>query len=78
MAEKPPIVVSVPIPHVKQSNKKTRRGLGKEKQSNLKVFSANAMGLKSKIECFKNEASTIGAAIFTVQETEFTKKGKIL
>ena len=79
MAEKPSNVVSAPVPSVKQSHKKKkiRRGLGKKKHSNLIMFSANSDGLKSKIDCFKNEVSTTGAAIFTVQETEFSKKGKL-
>ena len=43
----------------------------------LKIFSTNAAGLKFKIESLKNEITNTNAAIFTVQETHFEKKGKL-
>ena len=43
----------------------------------LTIFSTNSAGLKSKLASFKNELKSTKAAIFTVQETHFNKKGKL-
>ena len=40
------------------------------------MFSTNAAGLKSKVQSLKNEIKCTNAAVFTVQETHFPKKGK--
>ena len=57
--------------------RKGKRGKGKSKEILLKIFSTNAAGLKLKIQSLKNEINTTNAAIFTVQETHFAKKGKL-
>ena len=61
----------------RSKNKKIRRGKRKQKEEKLIVFSCNSGGLKSKINSFKHEITKSGAAIFTIQETHFTKKGKL-
>ena len=57
--------------------KKTKRGgrKRKHKSENLTIFSTNAAGLNSKSDSLKNEIKTIKAAVFTIQETHFKKKG---
>ena len=42
----------------------------------LNIFSTNAAGLKAKVESCKYEIKDTNAAIFTIQETHFEKKGK--
>ena len=56
--------------------KKIRRGKGYKNPMFLNVFSTNSAGLKSKIMNCKNEIKHFDAAIFTIQETHFQKKGK--
>ena len=41
------------------------------------MISANAQGLKSKVESLKSEIKYLNAAIFTIQESHFMKKGKL-
>ena len=41
------------------------------------MLSANAEGLKSKVESLKNEIICQNVAIFTIQESHFMKKGKL-
>ena len=40
------------------------------------MFSANADGLNSKIHSLKHQLNECNAAMFTIQETQFKKKGK--
>ena len=40
------------------------------------MLSTNSAGLKSQMESLKNEVKSLNAAVFTVQETHFNKKGK--
>ena len=47
------------------------------KNSNLNIFSTNAAGLKNKVLSFKNQIKSTDAAIFTVQETHFARKGML-
>ena len=56
---------------------KNKRGGRKHKSENLTIFSTNAAGLKAKMESFKSEISNSKAAIFTIQESHFNKKGKL-
>ena len=42
----------------------------------LNIFSANAAGLKYKIQSLKSEIAATNAAIFTVQESHFEKEKK--
>ena len=41
------------------------------------MLSANAEGLKLKVESLKNEIKCQNVAFFTIQESHFTKKGKL-
>ena len=41
------------------------------------MFSNNAAGLKSKVDSLKNELKELNVSVFTIQETHFSKKGKI-
>ena len=60
-----------------KNNKKTKRGGRKyNRTESLILFSTNAAGLKLKIDSLKNEISECNAAVFTIQETHFAKKGK--
>ena len=61
----------------KKNKQKSRRSKRKRKELSLNIFSTNAAGLKNKIQSFKSEIELANAAIFTVQETHFQKKGKI-
>ena len=56
---------------------KNKRGGRKHTNENLTIFSTNAAGLKAKLDSFKNELNTSEAAIFTIQESHFNKKGKL-
>ena len=60
----------------KQKRTKMKRGKDQKDPVFLSVFSTNAAGLKSKILNCKNEIKHFDAAIFTIQETHFVKKGK--
>ena len=57
-------------------NKRVRRSV-KNKRKNLKIFSANADGLQSKINSFKSQIEIESIDIFTIQETHFKKKGRL-
>ena len=63
----------------KKSNKRRRirRGKGKQKESSLNLFANNVAGIKGKIQSFKSEIKAVNAAIFTIQEGHFEKKGKL-
>ena len=43
----------------------------------LNVFCANANGLKNKVESLKSNIQKLKIGIFTVQESNFVKKGKL-
>ena len=60
----------------KTKKKKIRRGGKKFKTQSFVMISTNSAGLKSKMESLKNEVKSLNAAVFTVQETHFNKKGK--
>ena len=62
----------------KRKNKRTKRGGRKRnhKSENFTIFSANAAGLKYKCDSLKSVVKSVNAAVFTVQETHFVKKGK--
>ena len=62
--------------HIK-SKKKIYRGKGNRKETMLSMMSTNAAQLKGKLNSFKNEIIASDVAIFTVQETHFTSKGKV-
>ena len=61
----------------KRNKNKIKRGGKKNKNQSLIMLSANAKGLKSKVESLKNEILCQNVAIFTIQESHFTKKGKL-
>ena len=63
--------------NIHKKAKHIKRGKG-VKQVSLTIFSNNAAGLTSasKKLCLKSEISFTNAAIFTIQETCFKKKGK--
>ena len=61
----------------KRNKNKIKRGGKKNKNQSLIMLSANAEGLKSKVESLKNEILCQNVAIFTIQESHFTKKGKL-
>ena len=62
--------------NIKEKRSRIKRGKGRKAPLFLNVFSTNAAGLKSKILNCKNEIRNFDAAIFTIQETHFVKKGK--
>ena len=66
--------------YVKQNkiNKKVKRGSKNKnkKEISLNIFSANTAQLKGKLDSFKNEIKEVNAAIFTLQEVHFERKGK--
>ena len=43
----------------------------------LKIFSTNAASLKSKLKSFRSELKSSNAGIFTLQESHYTKKGRV-
>ena len=58
--------------------KKVKRGgrkVNKTKNEKLNILSANSQGLKQKIPSLKHEIRNLNAAVFTIQETHFRKKG---
>ena len=61
---------------LRKQKKRIKRGGKKHKNQSFVMFSTNAAGLKSKVQSLKNEIKSVNAAIFTVQETHFPKKGK--
>ena len=62
---------------LKKRRRKRGGRKGKPKEVSLNIISTNAAGLKFKGQSLKNEIKSLNAAIFTVQETHFAKKGKI-
>ena len=61
-----------------QSMKKVvQRGKHNRKIVKLNIFSTNAASLKSKIKSFRSELRRSNAGAFTLQETHYTKKGRV-
>ena len=63
----------------KKKNKKKviRRGHKHKKESTLTILSNNVAGLKNKTESLKAEIMNSNVALFTLQESHFTKKGRL-
>ena len=55
-------------------NYKTKKS---HKNSTLTIFSANAAGLNSKGHSLKHQIKQCNATIFTIQETNYKKKGRL-
>ena len=49
----------------------------KSRNESFSIFSTNAAGLKFKVQSLKNEINLSNAAVFTIQESHFNKKGKL-
>ena len=60
---------------VKRGGRKYRKNQKSSKC--LTIFSTNAASLKGKIHSLKNELNSSQAAVFTIQESHFGKKGKL-
>ena len=64
-----------------KKKKRVKRGGRSYKKKNnnesFSIFSTNAAGLKFKIQSLKNEINACNAAVFTIQESHFNKKGKL-
>ena len=58
----------------KNRKKVTRRGNKHKKESTLTILSNNVAGLKNKTESLKAEIMNSNVALFTLQESHFTKK----
>ena len=54
-----------------------KRGRKKIRDTYLNILSTNAASLKEKVNSFKSEVLRTNAGIFTIQETHYSKKGKI-
>ena len=66
----------------KAKPKRVKRGGQKYKKNqksskSLTIFSTNAAGLRGKVQSLKNELKNSQAAVFTIQESHFGKKGKL-
>ena len=46
-------------------------------ENTLNVFTANANGLKNKVNGLKSHISNLNIGIFTIQESNFAKRGKL-
>ena len=44
----------------------------------MNIFSTNAASLKSKIKSFKSELKRCNAGVFTIQETHYSTKGRVI
>ena len=65
-------------PQTTKFNKTRNKCINSKQQSDmLHVFCANANGLKNKVESLKSNINKLKIGIFTVQETNFVKKGKL-
>ena len=63
----------------KKNRKRVKRGgrkFSKNKES-FTIFSTNAAGMKKKVQSLKNEVKNSNAAVFTIQESHYNKKGKL-
>ena len=61
-----------------QGRKKQKVGGRKQTKSEpLVIFSTNAAGLHKKVNSLKKELNESNAAVFTIQETHYAKKGKL-
>ena len=58
-------------------NKKIKRGNKKNLYKYFNIFSSNSAQLEGKLQSFKYEIETTNAAVFTLQETHYAKKGKL-
>ena len=63
------------VKNKKQYKKRKSNKTSKSCSTNLCVFTANAAGAKNKALSLKNELKSLGAGIFTLQETHYKKKG---
>ena len=66
------------VKRVKDKNQYKKRKSNKASKNcstNLCVCTANAAGAKNKALSLKNELKSLGAGIFTLQETHYKKKG---
>ena len=54
-----------------------RRYNKKNNNESFSIFSTNAAGLKFKVQSLKNELKNCQAAVFSIQESHFVKKGKL-
>ena len=64
-----------------EKNTKIKRGgkkFRKNKSASFSIFSNNVAGLKNKAESLKSVIRELNIAVFTIQETHFSKKGKFL
>ena len=63
----------------KQKHKKKviRRGNKNKTEITLTILSNNVAGLKNKTESLKFEIQNSNVALFTLQESHFTKKGRL-
>ena len=63
----------------KKNKKRVKRGGRKfnKKNESFTIFSTNAAGLKKKVHSLKNEIKKSNAAVFTIQESHYNKKGKL-
>ena len=57
--------------------KRGGRKINKSKSNSFNIYSTNSAGLKNKLPSFKNQIKTLDAAIFTLQETPFGRKGSL-
>ena len=55
-----------------------KRGKPKNKVTSLIILSTNAASLKSKLKSFKHELKRSLAGVFTLQETHYATKGKVV
>ena len=55
-----------------------KRGRNRDKDIFLNIFSTNAASLKSKLKSLKQELKRCNSYIFTLQETHYVKKGKVM
>ena len=63
----------------KQKPKKiVKRGKNKNRETTLNIFSTNAASLSAKLNSLKSELKRCQASLFTLQETHYSKKGKVV
>ena len=62
---------------IQNTKKVVQRGKSNRKSIRLNIFSTNAASLKSKLKSFRNELKRSNAGVFTLQETHYTKKGRV-
>ena len=57
---------------------KSQRGRGSKSDNVIKIFTTNAAGLKSKLKSLSAQLKELNVPIFTVQETHFYQKEKLI